>query len=405
MSGPSSGACMSIATISLAALLAGCAPIASSPTSEEPSAAVAIATRAPASPGAVATLSPSLGAVPVYTWVRGSIDDPEARTEISDVFVLPPAGLAVERRLDGDTVRRLLRSENGSDWTAARLPVRGFVFEGGAVVDDELTAIGHVGDASRPARQIWTTTDGLAWTKIKQVEPMRFGFPGGLHDLAKGTSGWMAQAYEIIDPETSQQHVFFSPDRRSWRELALPSHTITTIGSNGADFAYIGVVIATTEQPTMAWTSSDGETWTSHPFPGLPQYDSAMAIAGIGGGFAVTGQHFVIETEASQPLGWWSSDGTSWDPASFAGLSGPAGEAAPREIVESPVGLIATGNGDPLANALWTTDDGQAWTQVAPLPDEGADDVAFNRWPDGRVVLFTRSRHEEPVVWLGTAGR
>jgi hypothetical protein len=282
--------------------------------------------------------------------------------------------------------------------------VRGFVFEGGAVVEGELTAIGHVGDASRPARQIWTTTDGLVWAEIKQVDPMRFGFPGGYRDVAKGSAGWIAQAYEIIEAESGLGHVFFSPDRRTWREVTLPSYAITTIASDGPAFAYVGVVIANTKQPTMSWTSMDGETWTSHPFPELPQYDSVMAIAGAGGGFAVTGQHFVTDTEASQPLGWWSSDGTSWEPASFAGLPGPAGEAAPREIVESPVGLIATGNGDPLRNALWTSEDGKAWTQVAPLPDEGADDLAFNQWPDGRVLLFTRSRHDEPVVWLGTSG-
>jgi hypothetical protein len=385
--------------IAVGFLVAACATVPSPQTAAALSAAPPVAASTPTSP------SPTSTSQFTYSWVRGSIEGAAARTEISDVFVLPGAALAVERSLDGGALPHLVRSEDGATWVGVPLPSPGFAIDGGAVVDGELTLLGHTGHEKRPARQVWTTTDGLAWSEIDQGEAMRFGQPGGYSALVRSTAGWIAQAYEIIDAENAEDHVFVSADRRAWREVTLPGSMITTIASNGSTFAYVGVEVASTPQSTLTWTSADGETWISRPFPELPDDDGVTAIAGAGTGFAVTGQHFVRETEASQPLGWWSSDGSAWEPSSFAGLEGPAGEAAPRAMWVSPAGLVAHGNGDPLRNALWTSADGRQWTQVTPLPDEAVEGVVFSAWPDGRVLLFGRVEDGEPAVWLGTAHR
>ncbi|HYO41901.1 MAG TPA: hypothetical protein VES19_01775 [Candidatus Limnocylindrales bacterium] len=348
---------------------------------------------ATASPSAEPQPSPTVAAIPTTTWEQATIDGDALAGDVARIYVLPGAALAVEESRGETVTTRLLRSTDGLTWTRVPPPEKGFVLEIGTVLDDELTVIGHTGSSKSPKRAIWTTTDGLAWSQIEQAAPMRFGV-GGFQSLSRASAGWLAEGFEIVDPENLAFHTYVSVDRSTWEKVTLPWVYGIPIASNGSTWAAFSGRAAGQD---TARTSADGRTWASHPFPALETYDGVTAIAGTSAGFAAVGQHFVVETEASQPLGWTSADGTAWTPGTFRVIEGPAGEAAPRRIEVSAEGLVAYGNGDGPDMVAWVSADGAAWTQLAPLPVGSVSAVAL--WDD-RVLVAGSAGENPPGLWV-----
>jgi hypothetical protein len=338
--------------------------------------------------------------LPAWNWVQADVKDAPTRGEIDNLWALPDAAVAAwtERTDDDGGVSTLLVSHDGLRWERAPFPEDPFLVEHGTVVDGELTLIGNIGPVEDPRRQVWTTRDGSEWTQLDGVDGLRFG-PGQVQALVHADAGWLANGIERVDAENQRSHVLLSDDRLTWTELAGPEIHVD-FASDGhrivAPTSYASEPVPTPNR--VAW-SDDARTWTEVTVAMLEQWESGGVIGATPLGFALGGQHFKVEDESSHAIGWWSTDGETWQESTFEVLDGPAGEAAPREMIGTDDGLIAEGNGDPLAYAIWISHDGRVWKQVAPLPGHVS---AFARAGDA-ILLATERGSGTGVLWRGTS--
>ena len=384
-------------------LLGACSPAPShAPDALPPTPTFVLATLPPnLTPVPLSTAIASAEPLPTWAWVQAEVRDPPARGEIDHLWTLPGASIAAwsDETNDGGGTSTLFVSADGVNWELAPFAEPGFLAEHGTVVDGELTVIGNIGPAQDPERQVWTTTDGRRWTRLEGVDGLAFG-AGRVQALVTSDAGWLAAGVEFVNPELHRTHVLQSPDRIVWKEIGGPVSDL--------DFASDGhrtVAPGVSESDrfpfphTVAW-SDDARTWTEAIVAVLGRFESGGVIGASSGGFAMAGQRFKPEDESSHAIGWWSTDGATWQPSTFQVLNGPAGEAAPREMIGTDDGLIARGNGDPLANAIWISDVGRTWQQVAPLPP--GEITAFAR--DGDAILIATQPGSGPgVLWRGTA--
>ncbi|MCP3974282.1 MAG: hypothetical protein GY720_07300 [bacterium] len=184
---------------------------------------------------------------------------------------------------------------------------------------------------------VWTSPDGIAWTRVPHDEAV-FGGEGDqeMVSVTAGGPGLVAVGYRFDEPDRSG--------------------------------VYPGV-----------WTSVDGITWSAVP---LQEEDGDMASVATGGpGLVAVGQ------EGWSAAVWTSPDGTTWtrvphDPAVFgAGLVGNdlwAPQTSMRDVIVGGPGLIAVGeegiwggseDGTEYESTgiavVWTSPDGVTWTRIA----------------------------------------
>ena len=406
---------------------AACGPVADptavapgTPRTDGPSAGIE---RSPAgstaSPGAVtaspaatprATASPA-ASLPEWTWTRGALPQQGWRGPVSSIFALDGAFVGIQTRYRPDNRLRgfVLRSEDGLAWTEVDVPVARFYYETGVVSDGVLTIVVSVGTAQAPVRQLWQTRDGLRWTRLKGVEGLGFG-AGQVLDLGHAESGWMALALQRIDAENAVPRLFRSTDLRAWAEVPMPDGaTAMGLATDGQRWLLAGAGFSGASSGSDLFTftvfvSEDGRSWTMHPVADLPWFESAAAIAGSAQGFAIGGQRFDPSDESSHPIGWWSRDGMTWRPAAFVGLSGEEGAAQVNAIVAGQDGFVASGSGDSVLAAAWTSEDGARWTQVHPLPMPDEPDMRAVVLVDGELIVSGQLDEDTPwTTWRGVA--
>lgn len=353
------------------------------------------------SPTPIPTPIASTGSLPTWDWVRADVQDPSPRGEIDDLWTLPSAAVAAwtDHTDEDGGASTLFVSADGVGWERAPFPEDGFLVEHGTVVDGELTIIGNVGPVENPRRQVWTTRDGREWRQLDGVDGLRFG-PGQVQALVHADAGWLADGVERVDAENQRSHVLLSNDRITWTELGGPEIHVDFASDGHRIVAPIFNVSYPAPSPNQVVWSDDATTWTEVTVGMLEQHEGGGPIGATPRGFALGGQRFKVEDESSHAIGWWSADGETWQESTFEVLDGPAGEAAPREITGTDDGLIARGNGDPLENAIWISDDGRAWQQVTPLPPGYVS--AFARDGDA-VLLAIQPGSGDGVLWRGTA--
>ena len=387
-------------------VVAACAPAPT--TSPAPTGAVLSATPSPSLSIVASTSSPgpseTHALLPEWRWTQGAVGDSEEHP-ITAIWALPKAFVATDTPFHEDHPSPSIfrTSTDGLHWTRFTFPERGFVAEHGVVLDGVLTMVGHVGTEGDPNRQIWTTEDGRAWHRVKGATGLDFG-AGAVRALVHADAGWLAQGIEWLDAETARSHLLFSSELRAWTELDGPPDGVGGLASDGRRF--MGMAAKLSDGPGMVdvLVSEDGRTWSRVHVAEVAKWEGADVIAGTPAGFAIAGQRFEPTDESSHPIGWASADGASWKASQFQGPAGPAGEAAPRVILSSIDGLIAHGNGDPLGDALWLSDDGAGWVQVKPLPELLEVDAYVRAGID--LIVAGPATAEGPIeIWRGTPVR
>jgi len=324
---------------------------------------------------------------------------------ITAIWALRQAFVAVDAPFHEDqpSPSTFRTSTDALHWTKFTFPERGFLAEHGVVLDGVLTMVGHVGPEADPNRQIWTTEDGRAWHRVNSTTGLDFG-AGSVRALVHADAGWIAQGIEWLDAETARSHLLFSSDLRDWTELDGPPGGVGGLASDGRRF--MGVAANLSDGPGVVDVlgSEDGLTWSRVHVAEVAKWEGADVIAGTPAGFAIAGQRFEPTDESSHPIGWASADGASWKASQFQGPAGPAGEAAPRVILSSIDGLIAHGDGDPLQDALWLSDDGAVWVQVTPLPELLGVDAYLRAGRD--LIVAGHASADGPIeIWRGSAVR
>ena len=240
--------------------------------------------------------------------------------------------------------------------------------------DAGLVAVGVDESGGDHDAAVWTSADGMAWTRVPHDETI-FGGPDNewLWDVTTGPDALVAVGFGG-PPEAQHAVVWTSADGATWQRVA---HDPAVFGDDGGavmlgvaagpdGFVAVGA-IGSPEMDAAVWTSPDGTTWTR-----VPDNDAVLGGGGIQSVSAVawTGDRFVaVGLEDDDAAVWISTDGTGWERVADPGgmFGGGIGSTAMRAVTTGGPGLVAVGSGwavDRPAVVVWTSPDGVAWTRV-----------------------------------------
>jgi hypothetical protein len=277
----------------------------------------------------------------------------------------------------------------GGVWTAMRAVTGG---------GPGLVAVGYDGSGGDWDAAVWTSADGLAWSRVPGDETTLGG--EGDQDMAAvvaGGPGLVAVGAEYLG-EDWDAAVWTSADGLAWSRVPHdeglfggPDHQfITGVVAGGPGLIAVGSDRAGGDTDGAVWTSADGITWMRIQDEDLGgEWDqSLVAICAGGPGFVVVGEAF--GSEGLDAAVWTSPDGLSWDrvPHDAAIFGGPGNQAMSAVAPGGP-GLIAGGYDDATASdmdaAVWTSPDGLLWARIPH------DEVTFggsgDQWVAGLAVL------------------
>lgn len=287
--------------------------------------------------------------------------------------------------------------------------------------------------------QAWTS---LEWRRLGAQEPL-IDFTGAV----RWTGGFIA----VSESDTSTQ-LFLSTDGDAWQPVAADvtgENAVIGLDAVGGSIAALSMTFPTAPcdpeavcpelvPPLLAWSSTDGVTWTSHgspielaaPLPDslltLPLHaamaDSAIVLAGAGNGMAVArtddGQTWQLLPPDGLPRSLdpisltsvgggflligtkrggdglaaaaWSADGAEWQQVSIFGERAARIFDA-RPIAVGPGGVVVEGTTDltPGPTWWWTSTDGQVWRFLADLEPLGiwhGEGAGTGLLPNGELV-------------------
>jgi hypothetical protein len=239
---------------------------------------------------------------------------------------------------------------------------------------------------------VWTSADGLHWTRVDAPAGV-FDGPGsrGIEAVTLGGPGLVAVGSEFeLGVTGSSAVVWTSPDGLNWSRASGANPDLGGPGdrwmfgvvAGGPGFVAVGMehVDEPDEGDAAVWTSPDGQNWTRVPDPsfvfgGSPLLQMRSVTTG-GPGLVAVGIEYT--DRGHRPAVWTSADGLVWQRA-------PADQEALRAIDNSVMssvtawgsGLVAVGStsGSGMEDqraAAWTSSDGVTWTKA---PDQPAFDA------------------------------
>lgn len=348
------------------------------------------------------TLPPETTIAASVGWAQAAADDGvfdgEPRQSINAVTVGGPGFVAVgfvDTEVDqtlGSTASiagAVWTSPDGLEWTRSPDEAGVFSGEGGR----ELNAVAAGGPGLVALGQdvigaaVWTSPDGLAWTRV----PDATGVLGGSQDLngfvaAGGQLVAVGSSYDNDGPGLSAT-VWTSPDGTNWARQFIPQYdpaevhaSMNAVIEGGPGLIAVGFVSTGDDEDAAVWTSPDGVTWTRVPHDeavfGGSGYQSMNAVTVGGPGLVAVGQD--SSGDGVGAAVWTSPDGVAWtkvpgNPDTFGGSDARIMLGVAADGSRLvAVGAIGTGS------AIWTSPDGAMWTW------ETQDQEAFDN--DGGVV-------------------
>lgn len=275
-----------------------------------------------------------------------------------------------DRPEDGQTL-----DENGASPTGEEFP-SGSVLFSVAASDSLLVAVGAdnvyccataangqpVDDSSAA---VWTSTDGVNWFRVPHDESV-FGGPGGqLMSSVTVTPGGFVAAGIDTGRTQSDAAIWTSPDGLTWSRVpdteavlgGAGQQSISIVASSSSGLVALGFDEEYAERGsngTALWISADGLVWTEvapGPDLGVDQGPTLgrirTSVVGAPSGFIAFGSSAV----------WQSADGTIWSPSSIPPL--PSGVS---RVIADGDGYLAV---DEDEVRVWRLVDGSEWTLQA----------------------------------------
>jgi hypothetical protein len=283
----------------------------------------------------------------------------------------------------GDRDAAVWTSPDGLTWV--RVPHDVAIFGGHddqemnsvVAVGSGLVAVGKDGHFRNDDAAVWTSPDGLTWTRVPS-EVEGFGGSGGqvMKAVAAGGPGLVAVGFDESGGD-SDAAVWTSPDGLAWTRVphddaifgGSGDQLMSAVAAGGPGLIAVGYDRSAGYRDAAVWTSPDGLTWTRVPhndavFGGSG--DQVMNAVALGGPGLVAVGYDRLSADADAAV-WTSPDGLAWtrvphDEAVFGG----ANSQEMRAVTAGGPGLVAvgfdgTGGG---SAAVWTSPDGLAWTRV-----------------------------------------
>jgi len=223
---------------------------------------------------------------------------------------------------------------------------------------------------------VWTSPDGLTWTRVPHDQAVFGGADSQwMNEVAVGGPGLVAVGIASSDRDTDAA-VWTSPDGLTWTRVP---HDETVLGGPGTQFmasvvvggpglVAVGYDSSGDGQNAAVWTSPDGLTWTRVPHDEATfAYAEMSSVAAGGPGLVAVGTDYMGGDLGGAAV-WTSPDGLTWTrvPHDETVFGGPGTQFMASVVVGGP-GLVAVGfdesDGDNDA-AVWTSPDGLTWTRV-----------------------------------------
>jgi hypothetical protein len=228
---------------------------------------------------------------------------------------------------------------------------------------------------------LWASTDQTHWQPLDRETSANLWSGLTVIGLANLAGRFVAVTemndylYRYLPPVVA----WTSTDGRSWTHAttlpvdALPSPTGSApLVAVGAD----GVVVATSGLAARFATASDGSHWAISPRNAFPADFAVDDLKGTSTGYVAIGAW--MKGGLARAAALWSGDGRHWSktptllPTSASGSGGPAFSNAVTLVVGDH-GMIAEGIGDSPGAALWwRSPDGRHWQPLETFPPLGA---------------------------------
>lgn len=222
---------------------------------------------------------------------------------------------------------------------------------------------------------VWTSTDGLRWNRVPDDSGVFTG-AGDHHmaDVVAGGPGFVAVG-SVGSVDTGVAAVWTSQDGLAWTRVG---HSEEVLGGDGwqfmtsvtlSDFGLVAVGGDGSGGDLVAavWTSPDGLVWSQVVDTGgalAGSGDQVMASVTVGGpGLVAVGR----EKPGSDfdSVVWVSPDGASWTRIDNGDVFGGPGDQVVGQVVEVSGGLIAVGYEriDDRDAQVWESTDGLVWAK------------------------------------------
>jgi hypothetical protein len=285
-----------------------------------------------------------------------------------------------------------------------------------------LTATRPDGSPRQPT--IWTTADGLSWTRQADSPAFvsrRAFWEEGVFDVIETGHGFVAVGTESEDDSSrADAAAWFSPDGVTWTRATVNDaigRTMEQVVATSGGLVALGEAAYSFHAGfgggTAIWTSRDGRVWTRlSDEVGPPHGTRLRTVVRRPGGFLATATFEDGEGVPDAPRPpltagiWTSNDGIHWQPI-------PGTPLGLNDLIRTPVGYIAVGSGvgDHSAHALaWTSTDSRIWTSaVLPLPADlptGASALVQRvaSGPTGFIAFGARDDTFSPLDWSSPDG-
>jgi hypothetical protein len=250
-----------------------------------------------------------------------------------------------------------------------------------------LVAVGNDGSFLNPDAAVWTSVDGITWSRVPHDEAV---FGGG----NRGVNGrWMwsvtAGGPGVVAVGTAGDSlavVWTSPDGITWSRVPHDAavfggesiQVMLSVTAGGPGLVAVGSTGSLRDEDAAVWTSPDGITWSRVPYDEAVFGGATMRSVTAGGpGLVAVGSAELGDD--SRAAVWTSPDGITWSrvPHDEAVFGGAGGQWMSSVTAGGP-GLVAVGGsgvgGDqgPTVTrdaVVWTSRDGITWSRV---PDDEA---------------------------------
>ena len=305
-------------------------------------------------------------------WSRVVSDDVlETFTDARAVTAGGPGFVAVGQAGDDAAV---WTSPDGRSWT--RVPHQAALADGdmhGIVAGGPgLVAVGQDWSGPTHVAAVWTSSDGATWFRVSHDDAL-FGSSGDeqstMRAVTAGGPGLVAVGSLVPTGRSDARAavVWTSVDGLNWTRVPHDESVLGDLsGMNGVGVGGPGLVAV---GGSTVWTSPDGLAW-SRTYEIDSGYMSAITPGGPG--------LVAVGTDGDAAAVWTSRGGTSWTrvPHDDAVFSGPQSQSM-NSVIAGPGGLVAVGSdytilldpehrpglAAPVA-AVWTSPDGMSWSRV-----------------------------------------
>lgn len=290
-----------------------------------------------------------------------------------------------------------------------------------------LVAVGVAESAGDEDAAVWTSPDGISWSRVRHDEKV---FGGAENQVMLSVTAAGPGVVAVGSDQSSgdlDAAVWTSPDGITWSRLPLDEDSVLAGSGSQLMFSVTaggpGLVAVGSDGPlgdadAAVWTSADGMGWSrvrhDEAVFGGENFQAMVSVTTGGPGLVAVGLE--LSDDGQDAAVWTSPDGIAWSRVGHdeAVFGGPRSQLMSSVTTGGP-GLVAVGrdvSDDSQDAAVWTSPDGLIWSRVsrneaAALGGEGRQEmVSVTAGGPGLVAVGWEQLGDlDAVVWTSRDGR